>query len=668
MPRKRKGKGKRAARSIRRASASVRAQKSAMAAVPSAAGEASLIFPPHFQSEGFTSAGISQFNDKDIPSAVRELIQNSLDAAVEIRRRPAIVRFSVENLPQTDIPGLAGYKAAFSSASTVQKTDDGQAADIVADIAEALKIQTLPFLFVEDNGVGLDPKRMDALLGDGMNFKGGEGSIGSYGNGHLTVFCLSRLRYVLYGGVAHESGQMTVSGQAILASHAGKKGRCSAKGFYAVELSAKEGVSNTYPSPAQIPGLLKKRLEGIRSDFGSGTVVAVPGFNYFGDEEAKSIAESIKSVAALNFFPAVHEGDLEVRVREDNEETVLTKANLASYIQQQRETRGGNRGGFPTGVKAAASYQTLLAGKEDGEFSIPLPIENGGALRLLLRQGREQDVEMTRVTFCRNGMWVTDQVDMLRRTQFADKVPFDALLLANVGECKKFHDLMAKAEGRLHIDLKPRRLPRTQDRQDLRLVFDTVREFLRGKVQDSASEWFEPSNFYRIESGRTVGGGRRSAMMLGEAKPAPGTFAHSAAVRRKGKGKKSAQRRRTGDTMGVKVMSRRIGPNTLAIGVAFQEDCDNCELQMAIDNGTDPTCTGPLPKKRLRIVSAKLGDANLPLVGENAGIMLGPARTGERRIVNVEFVPGQLRESALQAVSCGFYRRAAVSRSGEEAQ
>lgn len=657
MPKKRKGNRNKGGKVRSRTAAPARTQKSAVASVSGANGAARLIFPPSFQEEGFTSADIAQFNNKDIPSAVRELIQNSLDAATEIGRRPAIARFSVEHCPLDAVPGLAEYKTAFESARQRAKPD-GQQADIIADIAEGLEAKTAPFLFVEDNGVGLDPRRMDALNGDGVNVKGGEQAIGSYGNGHLTVFSLSRLRYILYGGVT-KSGDMTASGHAILASHTGQDGlRASRHGFYAVKLSDREGVTSVFPQNEKIHPFLKSRLAAIRDEFNSGSVVAVPGFNHFGGE-MESIAEEVMKAAALSFFPAIHEGNLEVRILENGAETTLTKAGLANYIDKQSAETRSSVGGFPSGAKAAASYRTM---REGVEHSVPV---DGGSVRLLLRQGPENGVESTRVTFCRNGMWITDRVGMLRG-QFAEKTPFDALLLANMAECKKFHNLMEKAEGRLHIELEVKRLHK-KHKPALRAGFRAIRDFLLQNVADSETEMFEPSDFYQIETGQAVGGGKppSSSAMRGKAKAVPGTFTHAVAVKGKRKGKKSAQqKRRGGNTMIARTMAKRVGANTMEIGVDFHEDCDNCELQMTLDNGTDPSCTNPLGRKPLYIHAASVGGGGLDLVGgenKRVGAMLGGAKAGDRRIVRVEFESGQLSESGLHVVACEFYRRAAGS-------
>ena len=619
-------------------------------------GQASLRFYSSVQDEGFSHSSISQFNDRDVPSAVRELIQNSLDAAMGIDR-PAVVRFVVERMSLASVPGLSGYKSAFESARKRIKKGDDRAAGIAEDIAGALAEKEIPFLFVEDNGVGLDSLRMSALLGDGVSVKEGEKNIGSYGNGHLTVFCLSRLRYVLYGGVQGD-GSITASGHAILATHTDNQlCRLSKDGFYAVSISTKDDNPFVYPQNDQTPPVLKKRLDAVRQEFQSGSVVAVPGFNFFGREENDKIAESVIKVAALNFFPAIEDGNLEIRVLENGNEVSLTKGNLAEHIAQYADDNRRLSVGFPTGLKAAAAYRTLT-GDEKTEHSAPV---SGGAVRLLLRQG--ESVKATRVVFCRNGMWVTDRVNMLAKSHFANKVPFDALFLVDIKNGGDFHNLMSQTEGRLHIDLSSNRLDKPLDKKAWHKSFSDLREFLRQQVDDSESDFFEPDDFYRIETGKSIGGSRSSIVMRGTAKPVPGTlpFLPGDKSKKTSSAKNAARTRTGGKTMPVKIMSRRKGGDKFSICVAFLEDCDNCELQMALDNGADPSCTGMLDSTRLYLQSAKVGNETLILTGspdKPVGVVLGGARQGDRRVLDVEFAPGQLRESSLQTIACAFYRRA----------
>ena len=656
----RKRKHKRSGKVRSRTAAPARAKKPAVA-LSNARGPARLIFPRAQENAGFTPGEISPFNDRNIRPVVRELIQNSLDAAIGISRRPAIVRFSVETHSRDSIPSLGEYREAFQAARVKHGVESAQAnaANVIADIAEGLEAEAMPFLFIEDNGVGLNDKRMEAILGNGVNVKEGKQAIGAYGNGHLPVFCQSRLRYVLYGSVdgSAAKGRMFASGHAIVASHPGRdKVRRSNNGYYAVRLPERDDEHNVYPENGQVPQILKGRLERIRDKFGSGTVVAVPGFNYFGGRVGP-IAEKVRQVAALNFFPAVHSGDLEVHVVEDDKATVsLTKSNLADCLENQQDDRSGGEGGFPVGVKAAAAYRTM---REGVKHSIPVA---GGKIRMFLRQG--SDVGGSHhVTFCRNGMWVTDKVRMLGKGEFRDNVPFDALLLVSVDECEAFHALMTEAEGPMHINLDAKRMS-VKHKEKLRAGFRSVRDFLRDAVAKSDSKAFM-SDFYSIETGEAVGGGRSALSVIrGTAEADASTFAYAASVKskRKRKGVKSAPMTRTGKTMPMRVLAHRTGANTRLIRFAFPEDCDNCELRVRLDNGVDPSCTGALERVPLFIRGASIDGNGLPLTGEadrRQGIIVGGARKGDRRTVSVEFEPGQLRESSLQSLACEFYRRAA---------
>ena len=150
---------------------------------------------------------------------IRELVQNALDASMQAGRDVVRVVFEIEHLPKSAIPALSDYQRHLDSAVATQRKIDNltQAQSIIDAMRSSIGESTVPVLWVLDNGVGLDDKGMEKLLGDGHSGKADESTAGSYGNGHMTSFPASDLRYVVYGGV-HEGGR-TVSGHAILASH-----------------------------------------------------------------------------------------------------------------------------------------------------------------------------------------------------------------------------------------------------------------------------------------------------------------------------------------------------------------------------------------------------------------------------------------------------------------
>lgn len=72
-----------------------------------------LVFLESTDSVGFTAAGISSFRDIGSSAIVRELIQNSLDAAQLARQHKAVIRFSTTTVKTKDIPGILSYQSAF---------------------------------------------------------------------------------------------------------------------------------------------------------------------------------------------------------------------------------------------------------------------------------------------------------------------------------------------------------------------------------------------------------------------------------------------------------------------------------------------------------------------------------------------------------------------------
>ena len=197
-----------------------------------------LYFGPDVSASGFTPAGVSAFSDLRPAAVVRELIQNSLDAAlIEANEKCAKVRFRKFTCKTTEIPGIESYRKAFRQAIEAQtllgkREMPTQARLVVERIQSALDKRTQAVLSVTDNGVGLNEYRMSALLSDGVSAKSGTAA-GTYGNGHTVAIPVSNLRYILYGSVT-EGDTTLASGHAVLASHSqsGKNQRASAHGFF----------------------------------------------------------------------------------------------------------------------------------------------------------------------------------------------------------------------------------------------------------------------------------------------------------------------------------------------------------------------------------------------------------------------------------------------------
>ena len=160
---------------------------------------------------GFTPVEMASFNDMQPARVVRELIQNSLDAAAEAGRDTAIVRFKIASMTTRNVPDLSGYRKAFRESVKFNSDSNGKLPDAATEVVERInkalsEISNRDALIVSDNGIGLDPARMTKLMSNGATSKGESGT-GSYGGGHFAVIPTSDLRYVLYAGVNLEYGK-----------------------------------------------------------------------------------------------------------------------------------------------------------------------------------------------------------------------------------------------------------------------------------------------------------------------------------------------------------------------------------------------------------------------------------------------------------------------------
>lgn len=464
---------------------------------------ASLKFGPG-EPSGFTNEATASFNDVPPARILRELLQNSLDAAVEAGRRPATVRFELSVLRRADLPDLAGYEDAFRAATEYHRAKDGRLSDpadqVVTVMEEALMAVKNDYhwmLSVLDNGIGFDEKRMTAVLSDGSGAKA-EGAAGSYGVGHFSAVAASDLRYVLYGG-APKQGKRIASGFAILASRPGKKHPISARGFLVKRLfGGHENKLFSFLSGEGVPPVVNRALSDVRKAWGHGSVVMIPGFNYFGYEGW--LADIVTRVAAFNFSAAIHAGDLVVEVDETAAErgtkTSVNADTLAGILEAERErvrafrSDTWYRGLRPSGQNAWAAYQALL----ESQSLVPTMVGEAD-VRVLHPVGTGK----TRLDLFRNGMWITDDIPDLNPSIFADYEPFQAVLMPKQGT--ELHRLIRKAEGPMHDQLV-QKLLRPAEREQLQTACRGIAAWVKNRVpKRTVKAMYTPDDFLVVASG-----------------------------------------------------------------------------------------------------------------------------------------------------------------------
>ena len=329
-----------------------------------------LYFGRTHRPEGFTGAAIAQFDGSAEP-VVRELIQNSLDAADHAEVPIAEVNFIISEATRDELPGWSKYIAVFQEARRQRRSQPSPKRSqdermVVERIESSSRPATIPLLLCIDNGHGLSGERMDALLTPGNTSKGERGA-GSFGLGHHAAFGASDLRYVLYGAKffnKDESISEIASGHAILASYRDKENVLRAADGYWFKSGrghlAFNGNYDCYPDT--LPRLLWELLAGVET----GTVVCIAGFNDFRrEEDDPTPMNSICRVAASNFCDAIHSGRLRVGVEDDCAGETLTvgRDNLGEILTRYSQNKRAAKQGQISGQVAYNAWKTISLGE-----------------------------------------------------------------------------------------------------------------------------------------------------------------------------------------------------------------------------------------------------------------------------------------------------------------
>lgn len=596
---------------------------------------ADLYFGPTHRPVGFTNDALAQYDGSAEP-IVRELIQNSIDAAYQANEEVADVRFVITEIPNTELPGWSTYKRVFDQALKYRKTwNNGNPSHdekmIISRIKRTTSQESIPLLLCIDNGCGLSGRRMDRLLTPGNTDKG-EGGAGSYGLGHHAAFSASNLRYVLYTSqykTKYGSIESISSGHAILASHGTGKPIRAADGYWfssGSEEYAFDGSFESYPDAP--PPLLSNYLKKTQT----GTIVCMTGFNDFNrNNNDLTSVESICRVAASNFSDAIHSKKLAITVRDKITNTVasLKPTDLGMILEPYSHNKRAAKQGQINGEVAFNAWKTINYGREI----------RGASDRIRWRPLEGSDQTRTRIHLFRKGMWITSTVPGLQANNFSDVWPFDAVLSLDDGPLERH---IRNAEGPEHRGIDRKRLSR-DDQQQLNELIAQVAKQLRVAVgeRDDITE-FIPTGFAEVSGHqirraervrrprtRAGGGNKQDEVNVGEKKGG-------------GDSKRESPRRRgtpqPGSTPRYRTALRFDEASVLEALIEYDEEIgrqSEIGIRVRAVSGADGTCERPLPDTYLELVNVSDNERNISDSASASGGELEltlPAVSGSRTI------------------------------------
>ena len=595
--------------------------------------KATLKFPPGTVS-GFTGTQTAGFNDVQPVRVVRELLQNSLDAAVEAGEAQAIVHFTVTRMQAVDLPDMAGYRRAFERAVADNEKDGGlsdaaqEVVERIRDALDSIRDGRHYLLGISDNGVGLDRERMTALLSDGASRKQ-TNAVGSYGVGHFAAVSASDLRYLLYGGV-QDNGRRIAAGFTVLASRHGNNAPISAQGYLIKKILGGSDGPFEFMASKTIPRLMGDALKRIRKTWRHGSVVFIPAFNYFGRDfpsvvdgaRSNGLSDIVAKVAAYNFSAAIHAGNLVVEI---NEEAVggdtrrVDGEGLPALLEKERErVRVHRRETFfeglrPSGLHAWAAYKTLSEGRR-------------ATVRTMLGTATVNWIEpapagATRIDLFRNGMWITDDVPELHRGNFADCQPFHMVVQPDQGD---LHRLLRKAEGPMHDQLALRSRLGDKETEQLTASLKAIGAWIKSRVPKIQTEQYTPDDFLQFASDADgAGNGTRQFSLWGTPvvvqtarprhwRPDPdGTHDIKSGGRQPQLSPKRPKRNERPEIARSRplplrstVVRRR--PGRYHIEIECDEASEDVLLSVRVDENADATCDRVWPDENVVLKSVKL--------------------------------------------------------------
>lgn len=618
---------------------------------------ADLYFAPTHSPHGFTHPALSHF-DGDAEPVVRELLQNSVDAA-DKAGRPCKVHFEIRDIDNHELPGFETYRRTFELAVGQREQERGGAPPthdekiIVDRIGHHLTTPRIPVLICVDNGTGITPARMQSLLTSGNSDKG-DGGAGSFGLGHHAAFSASDLRYVLYASRFRSSDgelQPVSSGHAVLATHIREQGNTKRihahDGFWVNDRD--QGQLFVEPGeayPRSVPPMLSPTIEAMPD---TGMVVCIAGFNEFQREEFDPTSmHAIAYVAASNFCDAVQAGTLTVTVCDERsgEELIVDPTSLERILRSRSDERRAPKQGQIQGSFAYSAYETLARGTVVAH-------EMGSGVAVAIRSV-EGNVR-SRVHLYRKGMWITSNAEKLRHNDFSDYMPFDAVVSLRDGDLERY---VRSAEGPEHRGIDFKRLDPAEKkrlRQLLRELAAVIRENLEAK---SEQEEFRPDDFAIVQGdatqtlesvGRTspgLGGTRKGR---GQGGTRPGKTKGTGVVRKSGRARPGSVPKFAWAPFGTRPDARVF----TALFSLREEVPGLIGIRLSVPTGSDQTCDSPLPQRFLQLRAIRCDDEELARTRTPAGVQeltfVPPpqwASQGERKMLEIE-VPVESEELAI---------------------
>lgn len=430
------------------------------------------------QIQGFNLAGLQWFAEDPIGKVVREICQNSIDAARD-PNEPVRVVVSLNEYPMKELHQVASIEPMILAAKRAAVLQGGGEPELFWDdslrVLNKNKIRVVEFHDFNTKGLtgsisntleNASSPWIGLVMASGVNATSNENAGGSFGIGKSAPFVLSQLRTVFYYTQEFEKGQQRFIGTSILQSIDvpdvyPERPKRQNVGHFGL------AVNGEFDRPLlddEIPSWAK--ASRLNCGDGPGTSVMIPGANK--DLTESEFANKAVVACVSNLYVSIKTGILEVE---------FTNGSLARLDSQNVDAvldlvLSGQFGTISDLDKdQLESAKTVRSGER-----VDLHIPKFGDVELYLRTDAEtsgQNVGIART----NGQLVTRRMPGLVQFGQMGLQPFDLFIFARaVGPATIIRAFEPPSHDSLILDKAPQRKPQYE------ALTAGIRQFLRDKV------------------------------------------------------------------------------------------------------------------------------------------------------------------------------------------
>ena len=591
--------------------------------------------------EGFTAMDLAD-KKEGFATPIRELLQNSIDAAREAGRSPCEINVYIETIRKDQIPCIAQYEEALEKGIQTAKSRgsfNANSQQRVTAIRKALTENELPMLLFSDNGSGMPPGRLGAILSDGVSIKSEEWSGGSFGVGHLSSYALSSLRYVLYATKYKDGGEtkLLFTGSPILAGHEdtdppaqrGKRGRI-------VRQKPDSENAPQFDYPDEFPDFIADKMQSLDS----GTLVCMLGLTEdWGDDAEYAIVS--------NFFHAIAHTSLSVTIHQGGNTKEISDDMVNLLIESRRDNLRKRGDDILSGKVVHQAWQAV---KEDSTQH-DITLANDDKVYVCIKSDVDSAIVLIRngMVIARHDCMLSSRMNDLRKdTSFES---FTAVIDVDDKDAPKLFKLIKGAESPYHNKLQAKVLGKDEENRLKKLLeelSEKIKENLKKIERDSFPlPLFEVSN---TEDAHTIGQAGGQSVT--------GTPAQNGRVERKKKKKKGKKRNGKKPT----IPSRSLPVKTAvrytdngdkwkvelrATPVAEQKPNEDVYLAFYLAEDTDNQATrkclsfGTVTRRRVT-TDGKVNEEYMGEIAPKTPLKLGKLNAGENNIVAEVKKPGSI--------------------------